>query len=184
MSSSTSRIPLSEYARLNAREPVDLRRFRDSLGLFASGITVIAGYDGEPLGFTCQSFYSVSVDPPLVSFSVMATSSSYPRIRETGKFSVNVLSKRQQAISNRFARKGSEKWAGVAWTTAATQSPVIDGALMWLDCEIRAEHAAGDHTIVIGEVLATGLNDGKDAEPLLYYRGSYRHLSKPDGSAA
>jgi 3-hydroxy-9,10-secoandrosta-1,3,5(10)-triene-9,17-dione monooxygenase reductase component len=144
---------------------------------------VIAGHDGaEPLGFTCQSFYSVSVDPPLISFSVMVTSSTYPRIRETGKFSVNVLSKAQQPISNQFARKGIDKWAGVAWRMSDGQNPIIDGTLTWLDCEILAEHRAGDHYIVIGQVLTIGPNNRHIDEPLLYFRGNYRHLSDLGGS--
>ncbi len=139
---------------------------------------MIAGHDGdEPLGFTCQSFYSVSMAPPLISFSVMVTSSTYPRIRETGKFSVNVLSKAQQPISSQFARKGTDKWAGVTWTMTDRLNPIIDGTLTWLDCEIRAEHQAGDHYIVVGRVLTIGPNDRPDDEPLVYFRGNYRHLN-------
>ncbi len=153
------------------------RAFRDKLGLYASGVTIIAGHDGdEPFGFTCQSFYSVSVAPPLISFSVMASSSTYPRIRQTGKFSVNVLSDAQQAISDQFARKGADKWAGVGWRMTPGQNPVIAGTLMWLDCKIADEHEAGDHYIVIGEVVAMSPNDWHDGAPLLYYRGRYRHL--------
>jgi 3-hydroxy-9,10-secoandrosta-1,3,5(10)-triene-9,17-dione monooxygenase reductase component len=156
----------------------DPRTFRDALGLYASGITVIAGHDGdEPLGFTCQSFYSVSTDPPLISFSVMVTSSTYPRIRQTGKFSVNVLSRAQQPVSNQFARSGMDKWAGIAWKMSDGQNPIIDGTLTWLDCEIVAEHQAGDHFIVIGRVLTIGRNDRHADEPLVYFKGNYRHLN-------
>lgn len=166
------------------RVALDPRTFRDALGLYASGITVIAGHDGdEPLGFTCQSFYSVSMDPPLISFSVMATSSTYPRIRTTGKFSVNVLSRAQQSVSNQFARKGTDKWSGIAWTMSDGQNPVIDGTLTWLDCEIAAEHQAGDHIIVIGQVLAIGPYDHQVDEPLVYFRGGYRHLNDLAGRA-
>ena len=163
---------------------LDPRTFRDALGLYASGITVIAGHDGdEPLGFTCQSFYSVSTDPPLISFSVMVTSSTYPRIRETGKFSVNVLSKAQRPISNQFARSGIDKWAGIAWRMSDGQNPIIDGTLTWLDCEIIAEHQAGDHRIVIGQVLTIGPSDRLIDEPLVYFRGNYRHLNDLSGAA-
>jgi 3-hydroxy-9,10-secoandrosta-1,3,5(10)-triene-9,17-dione monooxygenase reductase component len=164
---------------------LDPRTFRDALGLYASGITVIAAHDGdEPLGFTCQSFYSVSTDPPLISFSVMVTSSTYPRIRETGKFSVNVLSKTQQPISNQFARRGIDKWAGIAWKMSDGQNPIIDGTLTWLDCEIVAEHQAGDHYIVIGQVLTIGSNDRYIDEPLVYFKGNYRHLNDSGSSTA
>jgi 3-hydroxy-9,10-secoandrosta-1,3,5(10)-triene-9,17-dione monooxygenase reductase component len=164
---------------------LDPRIFRDALGLYASGITVIAGHDGdEPLGFTCQSFYSVSTDPPLISFSVMVTSSTYPRIRETGKFSVNVLSKAQRPISNQFARSGIDRWAGIAWKMSDGQNPIIDGTLTWLDCGIVDEHQAGDHYIVIGQVLTIGSNDRHVDEPLVYFKGNYRHLNDSDGSTA
>src|SRR5690606_33826005 len=90
--------------------------FREVLGHFASGITVIASHiDDEPIGFTCQSFYSVSMDPPLVSFSVMSSSASYPRTRQSGRFSVNILSEEQIHISNQFARRRADKWQGVEW---------------------------------------------------------------------
>ncbi len=153
------------------------RAFRDALALYASGITIIAGHDNdEPLGFTCQSFYSVSVAPPLISFSVMANSSTYPRIRQTGKFSVNVLAEAQQAISDQFGRKGRDRWAGIAWRMTSGRNPVIVGTLMWLDCKIVAEHQAGDHSIVIGEVIAMSPTDWHDGAPLLYFKGKYRHL--------
>lgn len=174
---SLQRRDLTEHAVLNSRA------FRDALGLYASGITVIAGHDGdEPLGFTCQSFYSVSMDPPLISFSVMATSSTYPRIRSTGKFSVNVLSRAQQSVSNQFAQKGTDKWSGIAWSMSGGRNPVIEGTLTWLDCEIAAEHRAGDHIIVIGQVRAIGACDHHADEPLVYFRGGYRHLNTPLGS--
>jgi 3-hydroxy-9,10-secoandrosta-1,3,5(10)-triene-9,17-dione monooxygenase reductase component len=167
-----------------ARVALNPRAFRDALGLYASGITVIAGHDGdEPLGFTCQSFYSVSMDPPLISFSVMATSSTYPRIRQTGKFSVNVLSRAQQAVSNQFARKGADKWSGIAWQMSDGQNPLIEGTLTWLDCVIAAEHQAGDHIIVIGQVLEIGSGNHHAHEPLLYFRGGYRHLDDLAGPA-
>lgn len=163
---------------------LESRAFRDTLGLYASGITIIAGHDGnEPLGFTCQSFYSVSVAPPLVSFSVMVDSTTYPRIRETGKFSVNVLAGAQQSISDQFARKKTDRWADVRWRMTSGRNPVIDGTLMWLDCKITAEHQAGDHYIVIGRVIAMSPNDWHDGAPLLYFRGKYRHLHDLDESA-
>lgn len=161
------------------------RAFRDALGHYASGITIIAGHDGiEPLGFTCQSFYSVSLNPPLISFSVMSNSSTYPRIRETGKFSVNVLAHAQQALADQFAWKGSDRWAGVAWRMTLERNPVIAGALVWLDCQIHAEHEAGDHLIVIGKVIETSPDDRRGDVPLLYFKGKYRHLRELDGSAA
>jgi flavin reductase (DIM6/NTAB) family NADH-FMN oxidoreductase RutF len=170
-------ISLENHQDLAGGPVLEPRAFRDALALYASGITIIAGHDNdEPLGFTCQSFYSVSAAPPLISFSVMASSSTYPRIRETGKFSVNVLSEAQQAISDQFARKGKDRWAGIVWRMTLGRNPVIAGTLMWLDCKIVAEHQAGDHHIVIGEVTAMSPNDWHDGAPLLYFKGKYRHL--------
>ncbi|RMV62226.1 Flavin reductase [Pseudomonas coronafaciens pv. atropurpurea] len=152
--------------------------FREALGHYASGITVISSHvDGEPIGFTCQSFYSVSMSPPLVSFSVMSSSASYPKIRRAGRFAVNILSGEQVDISNQFARRGTNKWHGVDWQKSPLGNPIIAGSLHWLDCEIHAEHAAGDHVIVIGEVKAMNLQQATAGQPLLYFKGQYRNLA-------
>ncbi|KNX78212.1 flavin reductase [Pseudomonas sp. 250J] len=154
-------------------------RFREALGHYASGITVITSHcDGEPLGFTCQSFYSVSMNPPLVSFSVMSNSASYPGIRKAGRFAVNILSGEQVGISNQFARRGTDKWQGVDWQASPLGNPIIAGSLHWLDCEIHAEYAAGDHLIVIGEVKALNLQEAAAAQPLLYFKGQYCNLAE------
>ncbi|WP_133078635.1 flavin reductase [Pseudomonas sp. RL_5y_Pfl2_69] len=152
--------------------------FREALGHYASGITVITSQlDGEPIGFTCQSFYSVSTSPPLVSFSVMASSASYPKIRQAGRFVVNILSDEQAGISNQFARKGTDKWHAVEWQQSPLGNPIIAGSLHWLDCEINAEHAAGDHLIVIGEVKALSLQATPVTQPLLYFKGQYCNIA-------
>ncbi|WP_447590892.1 flavin reductase family protein [Aquipseudomonas campi] len=152
--------------------------FREALGHYASGITVITSHvDDEPIGFTCQSFYSVSMNPPLVSFSVMSSSASYPKIRQAGRFAVNILSGEQVKISNQFARRGTDKWHGVEWQESPLGNPLIAGSLHWLDCEIHAEHAAGDHMIVIGEVKALNLQEAAATQPLLYFKGQYCNLA-------
>ena len=154
---------------------VDPRAFRDTVAHYAAGITVIATVDGEePVGFTCQSFYSVSLDPPLISFSVMQGSTSYPRIRETGRFAVNVLARSQQDLSDQFARSGTDKWAGVSWTRTPLHNPAIDGCLMWLDCTVEDEYTAGDHLMVVGRVAGTKPMEASGGEPLVYFRGGYR----------
>lgn len=155
--------------------------FREALGHYASGITVITSHiEGEPIGFTCQSFYSVSMSPPLVSFSVMSSSASYPKIRQAGRFVVNILSGEQVSISNQFARRGTDKWRGVQWQESPLGNPIIAGSLHWLDCEIHAEHAAGDHLIVIGEVKALNLQEAVATQPLLYFKGQYRNIAAHD----
>lgn len=157
---------------------IDSSHFREALGHYASGITVISSrIDGEPVGFTCQSFYSVSIAPPLVSFSVMSSSYSYPKISRAGRFAVNILSNKQVWISNQFARRGEDKWHGVEWMESTLGNPLIAGCLHWLDCEIHSEHAAGDHLIVIGEVKALSLKAAAAKQPLLYYKGQYRNIA-------
>ncbi|MEB6589132.1 MULTISPECIES: flavin reductase family protein [Pseudomonas] len=152
--------------------------FREALGHYASGITVITSHtDDEPIGFTCQSFYSVSMSPPLVSFSVMSSSASYPKIRQAGRFAVNILSGAQVSISNQFARRGTDKWHEVEWQQSPLGNPIIAGSLHWLDCEIHAEHVAGDHLIVIGEVKALNLQEATASQPLLYFKGQYCNLA-------
>jgi 3-hydroxy-9,10-secoandrosta-1,3,5(10)-triene-9,17-dione monooxygenase reductase component len=156
---------------------IDARAFRTALGHFASGVTIISGVDCDgPIGFTCQSFYSVSMEPPLISFSVMTNSTTYPRIRQTGRFAVNVLSHHQHDVSSQFARKGTDKWAGIPWSRTAVGNPVIDDTLMWLDCDIWAEHEAGDHYIVVGRVREMSPPEWHRHEPLLFFKGAYRHL--------
>jgi flavin reductase (DIM6/NTAB) family NADH-FMN oxidoreductase RutF len=155
-------------------------RFRQALGHYASGITVItSSIEGTPIGFTCQSFHSVSMSPPLVSFSVMAGSASYPGIRQAGRFAVNILAGEQVGISNQFARKGTDKWHGVEWQASPLGNPLIAGILHWLDCEIHAEHVAGDHLIVIGEVKALDVQEAAASQPLLYFKGQYCNLAAP-----
>lgn len=153
-------------------------RFREVLGHYASGITVITSlFDNEPVGFTCQSFYSVSMSPPLVSFSVMAKSYSYPKIRQAGRFAVNILSGEQVQISSAFAQQGTDKWHDIDWQVSPLGNPLIDGSLHWLDCEIHVEHIAGDHLIVIGEVKALSPQETAAVQPLIYFKGQYCNLA-------
>ena len=158
---------------------IDPRKFREALGHYASGVTIISGLvDGDPVGFTCQSFYSVSLDPPLVSFSVQRTSNSWPKLRAASNFAINVLSSDQIEVSNAFARSTGNRWENVRWRTSPHKCPVIDDALLWLDCGHHVEHEAGDHWVVIcrvnsiSEVHALG-----DRSPLIYYKGRYRQLT-------
>ena len=108
---------------------------RDALGAFASGVVVVTaiGPDG-PIGFTCQSFASLSLDPPLVSFAPSRGSSTWPRIREVGRFCVNVLAADHEHHSAGFARSGADKFAGVRWRPAPSGAPILDGVCAWVDC--------------------------------------------------
>ncbi|CAB4705941.1 unannotated protein [freshwater metagenome] len=150
------------------------RQFRDVLGRFASGVTVVTSVSGgEPVGMTCQSFSSVSLDPPLVLFIPAKTSRAWPAIQRSGRFCVNFLASEQAELSNRMASRGVDKFAGVDWAPAeSTGSPVLAGALAHVDCTIHAVHEAGDHYVVIGRVLAMESTDADD--PLLFFQGKYR----------
>jgi 3-hydroxy-9,10-secoandrosta-1,3,5(10)-triene-9,17-dione monooxygenase reductase component len=147
------------------------RKFRDVLGRFATGVTAISR--GEPVGMTCQSFMSVSLDPPLVLFSPAKTSRAWPAIQRSGKFCVNFLAADQEPVSNTMASRGIDKFADLGWSpTSETGSPLLDGALGYVDCTIHAVHETGDHYVVIGRVQ--DLDATRDGEPLLFYRGEYR----------
>jgi 3-hydroxy-9,10-secoandrosta-1,3,5(10)-triene-9,17-dione monooxygenase reductase component len=150
----------------------DPTAMRATLGHFASGVVVVTatGQDG-PLGFTCQSFASLSLDPPLVSFSPARTSSTWPRIRASGRFCINVLAENQQRLSDQFARSGTDKYAGVPWRPSPSGAPVLDGVCAWIDCALWREYDGGDHTIVLGHVAALGADASR--APLLFHRGRY-----------
>ena len=145
---------------------------RSVLGHFASGVVVVtaAGPDG-PLGLTCQTFASLSLDPPLVSVSPARTSTTWAAIREVGRFCVNVLAADHDGYSDGFARSGTDKYAGVRWRPAPSGAPVLDGVCAWVDCALWREYDGGDHTIAVGRV--TDLAADPSRPPLLYHRGRY-----------
>jgi len=148
--------------------------FRQVLGHYCSGVVIVAGLNrGAPAGLTCQSFFSVSLSPPLVCFCVARTSSSYPALRESGAFCINVLSAEQQALCAQFAKSGGDKWRGAEWDLGATGSPRLFGALAWIDCVLEREFDAGDHHIVLGRVVAL---EAREGAPLLYFRGAHPTL--------
>lgn len=150
----------------------DAATFRTVLGHFCSGITVVTAVDeGQPVGLTCQSFASVSLEPPLVLFVAAKGSLSWPHIRRAGHFCVNVLADDQEHLGRRFAIKGADKFAGVGWRPGAVGAPLLDGCLAFIECGVEAVHEAGDHDIVVGRVLDLGVSG--QGNPLLFYRGGY-----------
>lgn len=152
------------------------RRLRDIFGTFASGLTVVTGSTpGGPVGFTCQSFASLSLDPALVTFSPARTSSTWPVLRRAGSFNVNILPAEHQHLAGQFARPGTDKFVGVAHTPSPLGNPVLENALAWIDCDLHAEYDGGDHTIVVAAVRH--LHARGDAEPLLFFKGRYAGLA-------
>ncbi len=153
-------------------------RFKDVLGHFATGVTIVTAMEAEgPVGFTCQSFTSLSLDPPLVALAPSKSSTSWPKIAAAGSFCVNVLAADQEMLCRAFAISGGDKFAGVKWHPGANGDPIIDGVLAWVECDLLGAHEAGDHELVVGRVVDLGVSEGS---PLLFYRGAFTHLGSLD----
>ena len=149
----------------------DQARFREVLGHFPTGVTIVTAMEADgPVGFTCQAFGALSLDPPLVFLAPAKSSTSWPKIAAAGSFCVNILDSRQEAICRSFAVSGDETFEGVGWVPAASGAPVLEGCLAWVDCDIELIHDAGDHEIVIGRVRDLGVEEGT---PLVYYRSGF-----------
>lgn len=155
---------------------IDTMEFRKALGSFVTGVTVVATTqeDGTPRGFTANSFSSVSLAPPLVSVCIGKVASSYPVFSGTSHFSVSVLAENQKNVSGVFASKSPDKFEQVAWHKGTTGSPIMDGAAAWFDCETYQVIDAGDHIILLGQVVGF---EASSASPLGYCRGGYLTFS-------
>jgi flavin reductase (DIM6/NTAB) family NADH-FMN oxidoreductase RutF len=155
-------------------DALDVARLKAVMGHFATGVTIVAGMDGdEPHGFTAQSFHSLSMDPPLILVCPGKSVASWPHIRTGGTFCVSILSREQESACMAFASKTADKFGATTWRPSpVTKSPMIDGALAWIDCKLHAEHDGGDHTVVIGRVLDVEIND-LEQQPLLFYRAGF-----------
>jgi 3-hydroxy-9,10-secoandrosta-1,3,5(10)-triene-9,17-dione monooxygenase reductase component len=152
--------------------PVMAARFRQVLGHFCTGVTVITTMDAEgPAGFACQAFTALSLDPPLVLFCPSRASATWQRIARSGHFCANVLTESQRELARIFGNPGADKFTGVAWSPSASGAPILDGVLTWVGCTVLDMHEAGDHYVVIGSV--TELGPCRPGEPLLFYRGRY-----------
>jgi 3-hydroxy-9,10-secoandrosta-1,3,5(10)-triene-9,17-dione monooxygenase reductase component len=156
---------------------IDTARFRQVLGHFPTGVTVITATTPDgPVGLAVGSFFSVSLDPPLVAFCAARTSTSYPRIEAAGHFVVNVLADDQEDVSRVFASSGGDKFAGLGYRpSSASGAPVLNGVLGWVDCELQDVHEGGDHWIVVGRVHDLGV--GHEGGPLIFFRGGYGRYS-------
>jgi flavin reductase (DIM6/NTAB) family NADH-FMN oxidoreductase RutF len=147
-------------------------RFRQVLGHFATGVTIVTAVDDDgPTGMSVNSFTSVSLDPPLVAFCVGNRSATWPRIRESGRFCVNILGSDQEALSRAFAGPAAARFTGLGWRPSPSGAPLIDGALAWMEVTVEAVHPAGDHVMVIGRVHH--LDVTHQGPPLVFFRGGY-----------
>jgi 3-hydroxy-9,10-secoandrosta-1,3,5(10)-triene-9,17-dione monooxygenase reductase component len=153
----------------------DARSFRDALGRFATGVAFItAAPDGEPAGLIVNSFTSVSLEPPLVSFSPSRSSLTWQRMRRAGRFAVNVLGRQHEPFAKRATPPGADRFAGLDWEPGLGGAPLLTDALASLECSIVAEHPGGDHWIVVGQVDDLHISPIKD--PLLFFAGAFRVL--------
>ncbi|HEU4362983.1 MAG TPA: flavin reductase family protein [Mycobacterium sp.] len=163
-----------------AADPIDARTFRNVLGQFCTGITIITTvHDGVAVGFACQSFAALSLDPPLVLFCPTRVSRSWQAIEATGKFCVNVLTESQQHVSARFGSKDPDKFTGIDWSASPLGSPIIGGSLAYVDCSVASVHDGGDHLVVFGAVQSLSEAPKVKPRPLLFYRGDYTGI-EPD----
>jgi 3-hydroxy-9,10-secoandrosta-1,3,5(10)-triene-9,17-dione monooxygenase reductase component len=155
---------------------VDSDEFRSVMSHFCSGLTIITAMTEDgPVGFTCQSFTSLSLDPPFVLFCPSHTSTTWPRIRAVGRFCVNVLAAHHEDLSTSFAKSGVDKFRGVEFDLSPNGSPLLQRTAAWVDCSVHAEHEGGDHVIVVGAVESLAANHA--STPLLFHRGRYAHVS-------
>lgn len=150
----------------------DARSFRDALGRFATGVTIVTTLDpgGRPVGLTANSFNAVSLDPPMVLWSLSRRSINLQTFVAAGHFAVNVLAADQRALSDRFARPVDDRFAGVAWEAGAAGVPVLAGATASFECATDTRIDGGDHVIFIGRVARFR---HADKEPLIYHAGRY-----------
>ena len=153
--------------------------FRNALGAFATGVTVITTQSGEhPYGMTANAFSSLSLDPPLILVCVKSSAEGSQIIDQNGVFAVNVLGAEQEALSRYFSSKerprGVDAFKEISHRRGRSGSPILEGVAAFLDCRVTARHPAGDHIIFIGEVLALGIDSS--VEPLLFHLGQYRYL--------
>jgi 3-hydroxy-9,10-secoandrosta-1,3,5(10)-triene-9,17-dione monooxygenase reductase component len=153
---------------------LDQARFREVLGHFATGITIVTAVEeGVPVGFSCQAFAALSLNPPMVILAPAKSSTSWPRIAQAGAFCVNILGEHQEAVCRAFAVSGGDKFDGVVWTPGITGAPLITGSLATVECTLGSIHDGGDHELVTGHVVGLEIGEGS---PLLFYRGGFGHF--------
>lgn len=157
-----------------ARPPsFSAREFRDALGMFATGVTIVTARNvrGELIGLTANSFNSVSLDPPLVLWSLSRAAASMPVFADGSHYAINVLAADQKALAERFATRGVDRWAGVDHVAGISGAPVLTGAAATFECFNRSRYDEGDHVIFVGEVERCAHRHG--VPPLLYHGGRF-----------
>ena len=170
MSSNAAPVPL---------EAIDAQLYRRTCARFATGITVVTVVDsnGDPHGMTVNSFSSVSLDPPLVLVSIDLRNAILGHFLSSSFFAINILAEHQEGLSQRFSSAAANRFEGVAWAGAESGPPLLEGVLAQLECSVVRIFEAGDHTVLIGEVLRSGYRAGR---PLVYLDSAYRGLDARD----
>jgi flavin reductase (DIM6/NTAB) family NADH-FMN oxidoreductase RutF len=161
-------------------EALTSRQLRDAFGLFPTGVAIITSTtaSGERLGATVSSFNSVSLDPPLVLFSLAKAAKSHAQWSNVSHYAISVLHEGQADISTRFARPLSEKWEGLAADLgSASNAPLIPDALVWFECEAYAHYEGGDHTIFVGRVVGLEVQPATNYRALVFFNGGYRQVA-------
>ncbi len=156
---------------------IDPREFRNALGCFPTGVTVITAYDEknhEPVGMTANSFSSVSLDPPLVLWSVARNANSFDAFNKAARFTIHVLHSGQKNLSTLFATKDIDKFTDLPHTVGAGKVPLLDDYMARFECKTEHRHDGGDHVILIGRVIAF---DRKNLQPLGFYQGRYAQIA-------
>ena len=163
---------------------IDPLTFRETLGHYPTGVAVVTGIDnfGVPVGMVVGSFTSISLDPPLVAFAPKRDSKSFPGLRQSATFCVNVLASEQESIGRQFAVSGADKFDGLEWAPAPGGSPVLAGVVCWIECSWGEVIEAGDHYIVLGHVRDLGVT--RAVSPLMFFQGGYGRFSMPSLIAA
>ena len=164
---------------MDSPPPVDPQLYRQVIGRFATGVTVVTvNVDGALRGMTANAVASVSLDPTLLLVCVQRDGSLHPLLERAESFAVNILSEEQQALSVLFAQRGelAEPMGGVPHHPAPGGSPLLEGVLGWLECETHHRFAAGDHTVFLGHVRDLAI-ERPEAAPLLFFSGAYRQLA-------
>jgi len=161
---------------------VDAADFRSALGSFATGVTIVTtrAPDGSDVGMTANSFNSVSLDPPMVLWSISKNALSQPAFAAAEYFAVHILASDQEDLSNRFARRGESKFADLGLERGPGEIPLLDGCAARFKCRTAYRYEGGDHDIIVGEVLEF---DHFDRKPLLFHRGKYSALAAGIGGA-
>jgi flavin reductase (DIM6/NTAB) family NADH-FMN oxidoreductase RutF len=166
----TTAVTLSAGAQPPSFSPTE---FRAALGMFATGVTIVTARaaSGELIGLTANSFNSVSLEPPLVLWSLSRAAGSMPMFSAGSHYAINILSADQKPLAERFASRGADRYAGVAFTDGLGGAPLLDGAVASFECFNRSRYEEGDHVIFVGEVERCRHREG--ASPLLFHGGRF-----------